>query len=128
MLEEQLRLILAAVLILAAAPLAAAEPVRVGGNDGLDACMTLGAVTGLKRDGDNFLAVREGPGTRFPKIDELPQGYRIWLCDEKGGWIGIVYGHPNRCGVDTPMARRQAYKGPCASGWVSAKYVKELAG
>jgi hypothetical protein len=48
-------------------------------------------VAGLNPQGDNFLAVRSGPGRDFAKIDELYQGDRVLLCDERGQWVGIVY-------------------------------------
>jgi hypothetical protein len=101
------------------------EPVLVGGDD-LDACPTWGQVSGLNAAGDNFLAVRDGPGTDYAKLDELYTGDTVILCDEFEGWYGIVYG--TNCGVSSPVATRQPYAGPCASGWVSMRYITVTAG
>ncbi|MGQ0567630.1 MAG: hypothetical protein ACT4OK_21555, partial [Gemmobacter sp.] len=38
-------------------------------------------VTGLDPNGDNFLAVRSGPGTEYRKIDELHTGDQVRTCD-----------------------------------------------
>lgn len=103
------------------------EPVLVGGDAELDACMTYGEVSGLDPDGDNFLAVRDGPGTEYGKLDELHTGDSVFVCDEDEGWYGIVYG-PGDCGLGTPMAERGAYDGACASGWVSMRYITVTAG
>lgn len=106
-----------------------ATPVMVGGEAGLDACGSTGRVRGLKADGDNFLAVRTGPGARFRMVDKLRNGQGVSLCDEKGDWIGIVYTRKDqRCGVGTPIARRQAYRGPCRAGWVHKSFIELMAG
>jgi hypothetical protein len=100
--------------------------VMIGGEKDLDACQGFGEVRGLDPQGDNFLAVRTGPGSKFTKIDELHERNQVWLCDERGRWIGIVYG--KNCGVSSPIAIRRRYHGPCKSGWVFDKYVKLIAG
>ncbi|MGE3643585.1 MAG: integron [Beijerinckiaceae bacterium] len=125
-----------AAIVLAAAslPLAAAGPastiaVFYGGEAGLDACAGLGHVVALKRGGDNFLSVRGGPATSHREIDRLKMGQHVSMCDERGDWIGIVYTKSGqRCGVGTPVARRQPYRGPCRSGWVHRDFVELLAG
>lgn len=106
-------------------------PVTVGG-DGpdFDACGGLGRVVGLNPRGDNFLAVRVGPSTRFTKVDEVYTDYALYLCETRGEWYGVVYhrsGKPADCGVSTPR-RRQPYSGPCRSGWVHGSYVEVIAG
>jgi len=100
--------------------------VMVGGEKDLDACGGFGEVRGLDPQGDNFLAVRSGPGSKFTKIDELHERNQIFLCDKRGRWHGIIYG--KNCGVSSPIAIRQIYRGPCKSGWVFDKYVKLIAG
>lgn len=106
-----------------------AVPVMVGGEADLDACGASGRVRGLKADGDNFLAVRTGPGTRYRMVDKLRNGQNVSMCDEKGDWIGIVYSRKDqRCGVGTPIARRQPYRGPCRSGWVHKSFIELMAG
>lgn len=107
----------------------AAVPVMVGGMADLDACGAVGKVVGLNPKGDNFLAVRSGPGTNFPKLDELREGALVTLCAEETGWLGIVYSHDDTdCGVSTPRPERAPYRGPCRSGWVSRRYVSPIAG
>ena len=111
-------------------------PVMVGDNDVVDlpAC-GLGMVSGLNPQGDNFLAVRSGPGTSYAQIDSLNEGDVIFLCDANGRWVSIVYqpgytleSAPSNCGATSPISPRQAYSGPCRSGWVYDGYVTFLAG
>jgi len=128
---------LAALAALAAAAAHAAapdRPVRIGlaGPD-LDACLSVGEVTGLNPRGDNFLAVRAAPSTGAPMLARLRKGHRVQVCEEAaGGWLGIVYdrdpGGERDCGTGSPVPRPRAYRGPCASGWVSARYVTIIAG
>ena len=115
--------------VLSNGPLRAAEapiPVMVGGAPELDACAATGVVSGLKPVQGNYLSVRAGPGLAFKRVDKLNVGERVWLCDTKDGWIGIVYG--NDCGVATPLPLRRPYPGPCASGWVSERFIELEAG
>ncbi len=114
-------------------PGAFAEPrkqVRVGGEQSLDACGGVGVVAGLNPNGDNFLAVRSGPGSRYKMLDKIREGQMYFDCDEQGKWVGVVYSRdPNAtCGVTSPIGKKQAYRGPCKSGWVFRKYTKLIAG
>lgn len=102
----------------------------VGQGPGSDACGSLGEVVGLNPRGDNFLAVRTGPSTDFAKVDEIVSGQRLYLCETRGRWWGVVYdpsGEGSACGVSSPMPRH-AYAGPCRSGWVFDRYVTLIAG
>lgn len=114
------------------APASAEEtvPVMVGGEATLDACGTLGAVTGLDPQGDNTLTVRNGPGTRYAAIDFLPPDRKVWICDQTGEWFAVVYAADGQteCNVSSPQAERAVYDGPCSAGWVSGRYVTILAG
>ena len=108
-------------------------PVRIGGTPDLDACPSSAHVTGLNPRGDNFLSVRSRASASGRELDRLRGGYTVWACDETadGEWTGVVYAPPGRdvdCGVGTPIARRQAYRGPCASGWVASRYLTIVAG
>ena len=104
-------------------------PVMIGGEADLDACGTVGTVSGLKPTRGNTLSVRSGPGREQDRIDGLAPGTRVWLCDRQGSWLGVVYGPPGAdCGVSTPRAVRRPYRGPCSSGWVYESYVELLAG
>jgi hypothetical protein len=130
----KLALLILAVLAGAAAPPAPSErPVRVGlAGDDLDACLSDGDVTGLDPRGDKFLALRAAPDARAPILARLRPGQRVHVCEEEGGWFGIVYSPdpaiPPGCGVASPVPHPQPYSGPCASGWVAARYVTIFAG
>jgi hypothetical protein len=111
-----------------------ARAVMVGGEPDLDACASQGQPTGLKPGGDNFLSVRVAPSTGAAAVFRLKPGHIFNLCDAADGWTGIVF-DPKApgadgidCGVGTPIAKRQAYAGPCRSGWVSSRYVVVVAG
>lgn len=120
-------LVLAATLVagLMAGP-ANAQYLTLGGDD-MDACASNGVVVGLKANGDNFLAVRKGPGTRHAKIDELRNGDEVFICTGDGAWMGIVYGGRD-CGVSSPIVPARIYRGPCRSGWVHQDFIEVTAG
>jgi hypothetical protein len=105
-------------------------PVMVGGETDLDACSSVGVVTGLKADGDGFLAVRAGPSAAYPMLAKLHNGHQVFMCQSQSGWIGIVYtpGGGLDCEVASVIAKRQAYRGRCASGWVHSNFIKLVAG
>ena len=100
-------------------------PVMERASDGLDTC-ALGQVTGLKADGDGFLAVRSGPGSGHAKLDELHNSDRVWLFDQKGEWIGIVYGVEElSC---SPVETDREVKTDGKKGWVHENWIEVLAG
>ncbi|WP_300396622.1 hypothetical protein [uncultured Sphingobium sp.] len=114
-----------------------ARPVTIG-EDGprLDACGVMGQVT---RAGGNGLALRAAPFAEAKSVATLAEGARLHVCtrsiDQK--WLGVVVrpapadgdGTPAvDCGVSSPVDRKQAYEGPCASGWVASAYVRLIAG
>ena len=114
-----------------------ARPVTIG-EDGprLDACGVMGQVT---RAGGNGLALRAAPFAEAKSVATLAEGARLHVCtrsiDQK--WLGVVVrpapadgdGTPAvDCGVSSPVDRKQAYEGPCASGWVASAYVRLVAG
>jgi hypothetical protein len=124
-----------AALALLVSPLSArggdATPVLVGGESDLDACLSLGQVVGLDPAGDNFLAVRAGPGSKNAELDRLGPKRLVTVCDERGRWLSVVYapeGSDTDCGTGSPQAERTAYRGPCRSGWVHASHVEIVAG
>jgi hypothetical protein len=100
------------------APLA----VTVGSGRKDAACPLQGEVFGLK---SGTLAVRNGPGTNFARVDKLSNGTRVHLCDRggEGDWVGVVYGSGD-CGVSAPIDPPRAYSGACKSGWVRSTYLK----
>jgi hypothetical protein len=132
-----MRLALALAVLTAGAAASAAtgeRAPRVGlAGDDLDACLSVGQVTGLNPRGDNFLSVRAEPRAGAAEKDRLGPGREVWLCDEAGEWLGVVYDGdpadgPGECGVGTPVAIAQPYSGPCRSGWVHSRYVTVIAG
>jgi hypothetical protein len=122
-----------AILAAAAATPAAAQPSRpvVLGTPGpfRTAC-AFGDITGLNPHGDNFLSVRAAPNPRARELDRLwPRRQQVRLCERTrdGRWYGIAYHRNAACDVQVPL-RPHAYRGPCRSGWVSARYITISAG
>jgi hypothetical protein len=113
------------------AALAQSVPVMVGGKPNQVACSGTGQVAPLKADGDRFLSVRTGPGTKFKEIERLLQGNALIICETRGDWLGVVFdwgsGEWTVCGTFSPIASRQAYRGPCRSGWVFGRYIVPVA-
>ncbi len=113
---------------LAGGPVFAADPVvpvmEIADGD-LDTC-AFGNVSGLNPGGDNFLAVRAGPGTNYRMLDKIHTGEKVWLFSHKGDWIGIVYGVEEvEC---SPVKADRPYKGPGKTGWVHKKFITLVAG
>jgi hypothetical protein len=106
-------------------------PVLAGSDLNSDACPSTGAIVGLNPQRDGFLSVRSGPGgPRYREIDRLNNGTRVWICDQRGAWMGAVYSPHSKvdCNVGTPWPTRKPYTGPCRYGWVHSKYVGNRAG
>jgi hypothetical protein len=122
---------------------ALARPVMIG-EDGsrFDACGTMGQVS---RPGAKGLALRAAPFAEAKETGRLAEGARLFVCtrslDQK--WLGVVVVPPPAaappglpavaqpaidCEVSSPVERRQAYAGPCPSGWVASAYVRLIAG
>lgn len=122
----------AAALIGSAPPTRPERPVMVGGMDDLDACLTVSKVTGLNPRGDNFLSLRSQPSSKGRELVRLRPEQQVWVCEEtSGGWTGVLVAPADGsldCGVGTPIARRQAYAGPCQSGWVASRFLEVIAG
>lgn len=100
-------------------------PVMERANDDLDTC-ALGEVVGLKSDGDGFLAVRSGPGSDFAKLDEIHNEDRVWLFEQRGDWIGILYGANELSCSPIKQDRVVPYSGK--KGWVHENWVQIIAG
>jgi hypothetical protein len=121
-----------AVQVVAAGP-SAEVPVRIGAHADLDACGSWAEVSGLNPKGDAFLAVRSGPGTRYAIRDRLPEGATFYVCGDSsdGAWMSVVYPRKGQtqddCDVSSPRPSG-VYRGPCAYGWVNARWVNILAG
>ncbi|MDA7946167.1 MAG: SH3 domain-containing protein [Hyphomicrobiaceae bacterium] len=109
-------------------PVSAADPVvpvmEIADGD-FDTC-AFGKVSGLNPRGDNFLAVRAGPGTSYRMLDKIRTDDKVWLLSNKGDWIGIVYGVDEvNC---SPVKADRPYEGPGKTGWVHRKFITLLAG
>lgn len=109
-------------------PVAADElavPVMMEADGDLDTC-SLGKVVGLNPKGDNFLAVRAGPGTNFKMLDKIHTNDQVWMFSESKNWVGIVYGSQDiNC---SPIKTDKPYSGPGKKGWVHKKFITVLAG
>ncbi|MEJ7935747.1 hypothetical protein WG907_15975 [Sphingobium sp. AN558] len=119
-----------------------ARPVTIG-EDGarFAACGTVGRVT---RAGGGGIALRAAPFDESVETGRLAEGDRTFVCtrslDQK--WLGVVVipappaadkankdvagadAPATDCGVSGPADRKQAYSGPCASGWVSSAAIR----
>ncbi len=108
------------------------RPITIG-EDGprLDACGAMGQVV---RTGASGLALRAAPLDDAREVARLAQGARLHVCtrslDQK--WLGVVVepaeGAGESCGVTDPVDQKQAYAGPCVSGWTSSASVQLIAG
>jgi hypothetical protein len=96
----------------------------------MDACGGIGQVTGLNPAGDNFLNLRSAPGLQGAVLERLGPGRRLIVCDEDdtGLWLGVIVDDGLDCRIADRVPQRVAYRGPCRSGWVFARYVTLLAG
>ena len=108
-------------------------PIRIGTNGPqTDSCPGYGEVSGLNSDGGNYLSVRDAPSTQVKERDRIGNGHKVNVCAEKDGWYGIVYAIEGDsvidCEVDSPVDTPRNYTGPCAQGWVNAKFVTITAG
>ncbi|GLV28890.1 hypothetical protein TomTYG75_14110 [Sphingobium sp. TomTYG75] len=106
------------------------RPVIIG-EDGprLDACAAMGQAV---RVGAQGLAIRAAPFAEAQEVGRLAEGARALVCtrslDQK--WLGVVVvpQAPTDCGLSEPVDRKQAYAGPCLSGWVSSASIRLVAG
>ncbi|MEM9278469.1 MAG: SH3 domain-containing protein [Pseudomonadota bacterium] len=101
------------------------KPVMEVPEEDWDTC-SFGKVANLNPEGDNFLAVRSGPGTGSAMIDKIFKGDKVWVFNLDGDWMGIVYGVEEvSC---PPVESPREYQGPGKKGWVFGKYIKQIAG
>jgi DNA-binding beta-propeller fold protein YncE len=105
-----------------------ATPIAIEAGD-MDACPSNAVVQGLDPAGDGFLSVRSSPGSKNPELDRLHEGDPVFVCTERGDWLGVVYTRAGReCGVTSPWSASQVYTGPCRSGWVHRNWISITAG
>ena len=105
-------------------------PVMYGQEAELDACTSQGVVQKLDTKGDNFLALRAGPGANYKMLAKLKSGQKVAMCDSKPGWLGVVVfpTADDQCGTNTSLDKPAPYSGPCQSGWVAEKYILQVSG
>ena len=108
-------------------------PVRVGEQgQGFAACNARGMTR--ERPAGETVPVRAAPFDATREVDRLSAGTEFFICSRTHDqrWFGIVYPRAGQaaeeCGVAAPVARRSAYEGPCASGWVSSVQVRMVSG
>lgn len=100
-------------------------PIIERAQEDLDTC-ALGQVRRLKKQGDGFLAVRTGPASKFRKIDELHNGDRVWIFDQRGEWLGVAYGVKElSC---SPIEQDRLLPDHGKSGWIHGNWVDVIAG
>lgn len=102
-------------------------PPRVGGSAVADACPSIGVVVDQLDDGE-AIPVHAAPGGA--PIDTIASGSRVFLCDVKGEYVGVVYPVNAQvdCGVSAPIEPAVVYRGPCKSGWIRRDFVVLEAG
>lgn len=88
----------------------------VGFTSVVDARCYRAYVTGLDPYGDNFLAVREGPSSRYRQYDSLYNGNRVYVCDYSRSWRFVYYGRGCYLDYGRPVG--------CRSGWVHGRYLR----
>lgn len=99
-------------------------PIMEQSGDGQAANCMSSVVSGLKANGDGFLAVRSGPDTSYRKIAELHNGDDVIIFEHRGKWAGVVYGTAEvRCSSTTTAPVTYEKK-----GWVHTRWLKGLAG
>ena len=112
---------------------AAAAPVPVGDlGPSFNACNAAGTTRHIAAG--ETLPVRSAPFDNGDQVGAIPAGAQFFVCarslDQK--WFGLVYSPDGKlagsCGVARPVSARQAYSGPCKSGWVASAYVELIAG
>ena len=110
-------------------------PVRVGElGASFNACNAVGTSRRLNSGTGERLDVRAAPSEVAAETGFIAAGSRFFICSRSHDqrWLGVVYEDAGTlapsCGVSRPAASRRNYDGPCRSGWVSAAFVKQIAG
>ena len=79
--------------------------------------------------GSSRLQVRAGPGRRFVRRDALRNGERVYTCNERGEWLGVVFSRPGApCGNQQPVGLDITLTPPCRSGWVHRRWIEIITG
>jgi len=102
-------------------------PVMVGGQVEFDACGSAAELAFLENE---KVKIYSAPDERSNIRDLISKKILVSVCDSSNGWFGIVYSTDEniRCGTGSPIKIRQAYEGPCNSGWVKESNLGGWAG
>ncbi len=107
------------------------RPVMLSGaGENLDPCafaMIADAPTGAEQ---GAVMVFGAATTDLDFIDTLMHEDKVWVCEQSGDMLGIVYPPDGEmdCALSSPVPADRPYRGPCQQGWVKAEYVKVIAG
>jgi hypothetical protein len=114
-------------------PLKQEVAVRIGeAGPNFDACA--GAGTTRHVEPGKPLPIRAAPFDDAAETGAISAGQRFFVCTRSHNqkWLGVVHDESGtlapRCGVSSPSTTRQAYAGPCRSGWVASAFVRLVAG
>jgi len=99
----------------------------VGGEVEFDACGSAAELTAFEKE---QVIIYSAPDERSSIRDLISKNILVSVCDSYNGWFGIVYSTDEtlRCGTGSPIKIRQAYGGPCKSGWVMESNLDGWAG
>ena len=105
------------------------RPVSIGFNGPrFAACPSFGEVVNIRAGEDSFLSVREAPANSAAEVAQLSLGAIVSMCQNTGGWVGIVYAPQDDpeldCGTSSSVPDVREYEGPCSSGWVRDDYLR----
>ena len=112
-----------------AAP-AGARAVMVRADGGLDSC-ALGMIDDPPSGPEQGAVMVFGAATTdLDMIDTLMHEDQVWVCEESGDMVGIVYPSDDTmdCGLSSPPETSAPYRGPCQTGWVKQQWVRIIAG
>lgn len=100
-------------------------PILEKAEEDWDTC-AFAEVHGLNPNGDGFLAVRSAPGTEYREIDRVYNGDKIWVFNQVGDWLGVVYGVSE---VDcSPVDKTRSIQIDGKKGWVHQNWIRIIAG
>ncbi len=87
----------------------------------------LAVVRGLRPS--RHLIVRSGTGVNYRKIGRLSEGERIYTCNERGEWIGVVFSRSGSpCGGPSAHGLDVRKTSTCRSGWVHRNWIEIVSG
>jgi hypothetical protein len=125
MLKRSRYIISIALLLTSLTSTRAAEPIMFGGSADIDACSPAREVKGPPFN-TAYAPLQEGPSDTDAVIAKLTAGQFLFVCADKGDWLGVVVVDINTdrttCGLTGPIATRTVYQGPCKSGWIKRAF------